>query len=216
MQNFNILNKTILFCAKRNSGKSQLVRYLVSSQYADFKKIFVICPTEPINRFYGDIVPKDCIFDIYNDEWVDKLIKRMTEINAGLKSDKAKHILLILDDCISDVDFHHSKGINKLFSRGRHLFISTMVITQYINSVPPIVRNNSDYIFCGQMNSKSIDILADEFLSGDLAKPEFIKLYNQSTKDYKFMVINNNSVKDNGDLNEIYGILKVPEHYLKK
>ena len=35
-------------------------------------------------------------------------------------------------------------------------------------------------------------------------------MYNCSTKDYNFLVINNNSVKDD-DLNSIYGVIKAPE-----
>ena len=34
-------------------------------------------------------------------------------------------------------------------------------------------------------------------------------MYNRCTKDYNFLVINNNSVKDD-DLNSIYGIIKAP------
>ena len=45
----------------------------------------------------------------------------------------------------------------------------------------------------------SVDLLSDEFLLGDVDKHEFINLYNNSTKDYKFLAINCNSVKDNDD-----------------
>jgi hypothetical protein len=39
-------------------------------------------------------------------------------------------------------------------------------------------------------------------------------LYNRSTKDYNFLVINNNSIKDSDDLNQIYGIVKTPSNFL--
>jgi hypothetical protein len=71
------------------------------------------------------------------------------------------------------------------------------------------MRNNLDYIFCGQMNKQSIDLLTNEFLSGDIDKNEFIKMFNRCTKDYNFLVINNNSVKDD-DLNSVYGCIKAP------
>jgi hypothetical protein len=41
-----------------------------------------------------------------------------------------------------------------------------------------------------------------------------LKLYNRSTKDYNFLVINNNSIKDSDDLNQIYGIVKTPPNFL--
>ena len=47
-------NKIIAFCAKRNSGKSQLLRYLLLKSKHLFKKIFVVCPTESVNKFYSE------------------------------------------------------------------------------------------------------------------------------------------------------------------
>jgi hypothetical protein len=57
------------------------------------------------------------------------------------------------------------------------------------------------------MNKQSIDLLVSEFISGEITKEDFIKMYNRCTKDYNFLVINNNSVKDD-DLNSIYGSIK--------
>ena len=59
------------------------------------------------------------------------------------------------------------------------------------------------------MNKQSVDLLVREFISGDISKEEFIKMYNRCTKDYNFLVINNSSVKDD-DLNLIYGVIKAP------
>ena len=59
------------------------------------------------------------------------------------------------------------------------------------------------------MNKQSIDLLTNEFLSGDIDKNDFIKMYNRCTKDFNFLVINNNSVKDD-DLNSVYGCIKAP------
>ena len=56
MNNFTILNKTVGLIAKRNSGKSCLLKYLVQAEIHKFNKVYVICPTEKINRFYSDIV----------------------------------------------------------------------------------------------------------------------------------------------------------------
>ena len=207
MNNFTIVDKCIGLIAKRNSGKSVLLKHLVQAERHHFARVFVLCPTEKINRFYSDIVSDDCIFDNYDEKWMNKLIDKMTEINANKPTKERKHILLILDDCVSDHNFHQSPTIKKLFLRGRHINISLLITTQYIYLISPSMRNNLDYIFCGQMNKQSIDLLTNEFLSGDIEKPEFIKMYNRCTKDYNFLVINNNSVKDD-DLNSVYGCIK--------
>jgi hypothetical protein len=209
MNNFTIVNKTTALLAKRNSGKSVLLKHLVESEKHKFARIYTICPTEKINRFYSDIVDDECIFDSYDEKWVDKLISKMTEINANKPNKERKNILLILDDVVSDHNFHQSPTLKKLFVRGRHINIAIILTFQYLNLIPPVARNNLDTLFVGQMNKQSVDLLVSEFISGDISKEDFIKMYNRCTKDYNFLVINNNSVKDD-DLNLIYGCIKAP------
>ena len=210
MNNFTIVNKTTALLAKLNSGKSHILKYLVESEKRKFNKIYCICPTEKINRFYSDLINDDeCIFDSYNEKWVEKLIDKMTEINANKKPKERKNILLILDDIVSDHNFHQSPTLKKLFIRGRHINIAIILTFQYLNLIPPVARNNIDCLFVGQMNKQSVDLLCSEFISGDITKDEFIKMYNRSTKDYNFLVINCTSVKDD-DLNSIYGVIRAP------
>ena len=212
---FSIRNKIICFTAKRNSGKSQLLRYMVNCSKSLFHKIFVICPTETVNHFYKDLVPKTNIFSQYKEQWVDSLIDRMTEINSGKSDDEAKHILLILDDCCSDSNFHQSKTLKKLATRGRHIKIAVMITCQYIYQIPPVIRNNCDFIYVGQMNQQGLKLLTDEFLMGNIDKKEFVDLYHSNTNDYNFLVINNNSTTDNNDISKIYGRIKCPQNHIK-
>jgi hypothetical protein len=212
---FSIQNKIICFCAKRNSGKSQLLRYLVNCSKDLFGKIFVICPTESVNHFYKDLVPAQNIFSQYKEEWVESLISKLTDVNAGKNDEDAKHILLILDDCCSDTKFHQSKTLKQLATRGRHIKIAVLITCQYIYQIPPIVRNNCDFIYVGQMNAQSIKLLTTEFLMGNIDKKQFVDLYHSNTNDYNFLVINNNSTTDNNDIGNIYGRIKCPSNHIK-
>ena len=214
MDNFSLINKTIILIGKRHSGKSRLLKYLVKYERKKFKKIFVVCPTEKINRFYSDIVSNENIFNDYNEEWTEQLIEKMGNVNANKPDKERKNILLILDDCIAFMNMHQSPTIKKLFSMGRHLNISVIITTQHLYSISPLMRSNADWLFVGQMNKQSTDLLSQEFLSGDITKEEFIKMINRGTKDYSFVIINCNSVKDN-DLNSLYGIIKVPEQFVE-
>ena len=216
MDQFTLKNKIVSLIGKRNSGKSQMLRYLYDQQKHLFRSVFVCCPTESVNHFYEDIVKKQNIFDTYNEQWVEKLIERMTAENAGKPDNKASHILLILDDLCSDTNFHQSKTFKKLCTRGRHIKIAVVITAQYIYQIPPVARNNSDFILCSQMNTQGLDLLTTEFLFGNLTKKEFIDIYYKNTADYSFLVINNNCTKSNEDVNEIYGQLKVPENLIKK
>ena len=210
---FEILNKLICFTAKRNSGKSQLLRYLVINSKHLFSKIFVICPTECVNSFYKELVPAENIFSNYSETWMESLINKMTEVNSNTPT--PKHILIILDDVASDHNFHQSKSLKKLATRGRHIKISVMVTCQYIYQIPPIIRNNCDYIYTGQMNQQSLQLLASEFLMGTVTKKEFLNLYHLNTNDYSFLVIKNTSTTDNSDISAIYGCIKTPIKYIK-
>ena len=209
----SLVNKTISVVAKRNSGKSVLIRYLVNQQKKLFSKIFVICPTEKINPFYNKITRNDCIFDEWKEHWAEELIEKMTNINANKNLKKRKNVLIILDDCMSDIDFNQCKALKKIHTRGRHFNLSIIATCQYLNTLPKICRSNCDILISGQMNLCSIEMLANEYCC-NLSKKEFILLFNRSTKDYGFLVVNNNSVKENDDLNTIYGQIKTPSEYL--
>ena len=133
----------------------------------------------------------------------------MTELNSNKPQKERKNVLLILDDCVSDHNFHQRPTLRKIFIRCRHINIGIIITFQYLHLIPPVARVNLDFLFCGQMNKQSVDLLMNEFISGDIEKTEFIKMFNRCTRDYNFLVINNNSVKDD-DLNSIYGCIKAP------
>ena len=212
---FNIKNKTVILCGKRCSGKSQLMRYILIKSKHQFKKVFVICPTEQINHFYKGLIKDENIFDSYNEQWVENLMKRMGSENDGKTDKEASHVLLILDDCCSDSNFHQSKTLKQLFTKGRHYKITIVILCQYPYHIPPICRVNCDFIAVGQLNTQGIEILTKEFLMGEITRKDFLKMYYDSTNNYKFLLINNNSSSDNSNLDEIYGTLKVPEKYIK-
>ena len=208
--NFELLNKTVCLCGKRHSGKSELIKYIISLYGHQFNKPFVICPSETVNKFYSKVLPPENIFTEYSEEWIEKLMKRLIQINVGKTDDNSAHILLIMDDCVSDVNMHSAKNFEKIFTRGRHLKISLMITTQYPYLIPPVARINCDYILVGQLNKQGLKVMSDEFLMGDISPKEFNKMYYESTNDYGFLIINNNSTASNNNVNSLYGSVRVP------
>ena len=210
--NFDLINKTVCLCGKRHSGKLELIKYIVSLYGHQFNKIFVICPSEAVNKFYSQFLKTENIFTDYNVEWIGKLMQRLIKINVGKKDDESAHILLILDDCVSDVNFHTARNFEKIFTRGRHMKISLMITTQYPYLIPPVARINCDYILVGQLNKQGLKVMCDEFLMGDVSPKEFLKIYYDSTNDYGFLIINNNSTSNNNNINSLYGSVGVPKN----
>jgi hypothetical protein len=80
--NFELQNKIICFTAKRNSGKSQLLRYMLLSSKKLFSKIFVICPTEPVNKFYSDLIPKENVFVKKTPKFIVSPIRLQTPLTG--------------------------------------------------------------------------------------------------------------------------------------
>ena len=208
MDEFNLFNRCLI-TAKTRSGKSYLARYLIDKHKNDFEKIILICPTEKINEFYKGLVNDKDVYDTVSEEWIKSLLNKI----SNTEKDKRKNVLLICDD-VGNEPFVKTPAFKNLFSKGRHYLISIMYLAQYLYMLPAQCRSNIDYLICGQMNVASREILEKEFNFSMLPPKEFIKLYNNSTKDYNFLMINCNSVKDVDDLNELYGIIKTPKEYL--
>ena len=201
---FTLLGNRIGLLGKTNSGKSRLLMYLLKKEKRKFQKIYVISPTESVLKFYADVVPSNCIFSEYKEEWIMDLIKKLTDYKKN--NDKKYNVLLILDDIGNSA--HNSNALNKVFTIGRHLNISVILTMQYINMCPATARANFSYVCCSQMNKQSTDLLVEEYLMGNVSKQEFLELYHNSSKDYNFFIINCNSVKDNDDIDQIYGKIR--------
>ena len=212
---FTLTDKAICLCAKRNSGKSILLRYLIKTHSEDFSKIFVVCPSEPVNHFYKKFIDNKDIFEKYDENWINSLMKKLEKINGQIENKESyKRVLLVLDDCCSDVKFHQSDSLKKVFTRGRHLGLSLIITSQYPYHIPPVCRINCDFIAVGQLNSQGIDVLTSEYLMGNISKEDFKKMYYNATSNYGFLLINNNSISSNDNMSEIYGIIRTPTNYI--
>ena len=144
MENFTLQKKAILIIGKRNSGKSQIIKYLshYSISQNEFDEVYVVCPT---NHFYDSLVSSNNIMDSYDEEWVELLISKMSIINDDKTSqgDKPVNVLLILDDLANDKAFHRSKTIRQLYDRGCHNSIVVIAIDQQLHSLATIMRSKS-------------------------------------------------------------------------
>jgi hypothetical protein len=110
----------------------------------------------------------------------------------------------------SESSLENSKMLIKCFTRGRHLGLAVLINCQYIYQLPKICRSNLDYVICGMQNENSIQILEEEF--NTLLEPkQFREIYKKATNNYHFLVINCTSVKDNADVNQIYGSISADD-----
>lgn len=207
---------TIGFFAKRNSGKSLLIRWLIDQYKTQWKTIFVVSGSEKVNKFYSKFIDEKKIFYKYEEKWATNLMDKMAKLNEGKNKDSPdfSRILLVLDDIACDVNSHSSGSLEQLWSKGRHYGITIFISLQYPYMISPLMRSNMDYVCVGQLNSQSVKIVTEEFAHGKIETKEFLEMLYRCTADFKFLIIKNTSAKSS-DLNEIYGCLKTPESFVK-
>ena len=214
-------NSSIVMIAKRNSGKSFLVRDLVC--HLDIPVVMVIAPTEKLNGYYKSFIPERFIYYEYNTEILTRLFKRQENVilkNRQRQQENKKpldpRVLLIMDDCLaSRALWSKDKNILELMQNGRHYNITYILTLQFSLGIQPELRSNFDFIFLLSddfaTNQKRLyDHYAGMFSSFDTFKEVFVNV----TDNYGCMVIN--SQKKSKSINDKvfwYRAEKTPEGF---
>jgi hypothetical protein len=174
-------NSIIVLIGKRSSGKTTLVHDLLSKMIKCDTTI--ISSTENLNQFYSKHHSDAEIFDKYEPIILKKIIER----SISMKPIKLKQ-RVVLDDCL----IHKCNKIRELFFNGRRYGLTGIMTSQYILDLPPEIRSNIDYIFLFADNfitnrEKLYHHFAGMFDTFD----KFEQVFNELTKDYGCMVIDN-------------------------
>ena len=189
-------NRVLLFIGKRNTGKSTLVKDIMWYN----KQIpigMIMSPTEESNSFYKSMIPDLFIYNDYDPDAVDKLIKRQRKaVKKGMKNPNA---FLLLDDCMYDSKkITKDKNIRYIFMNGRHVKLMMYLTMQYCMDLSPDLRANIDYVFVLREN-----ILANKekiyknffgiFPSFDI----FNQVMTKCTENFECLVLDNTSRSNN-------------------
>jgi hypothetical protein len=117
-------NRIVVLIGKRGTGKSFLLKDIMYHK----KHIpvgTVISPTERVNKFFGDFVPKLFLYDEYNQSILANFKKRQMRmaklIDEGEK-DIDPYAYLVMDDCLYDNSWKNDKYIREVFFNFRHIF----------------------------------------------------------------------------------------------
>ena len=125
-----------------NCVKSHFVLDLLQNEYRNkFDYIIIICPTFEYNKTYdrkfvlqdSNVIP--IVIDNRLNEALDKIIEKY--------KDHKEQTLIIIDDCANLQDAKiKATSLTKLAFHGRHINISTWIITQKYNAVVKDFREN--------------------------------------------------------------------------
>jgi hypothetical protein len=195
------------------SGKGILLQNMVLDIYTDkhhkslFDRIYIMSPSVFVDQAWKPVIAfieknichhsdkEPLFFDSYQPDELLKIIDTQHKIIKYMK-DAGKtnlfQILIIIDDFADDKQFsRNSPLLNMLFVRGRHQLISTIVSTQKINALAPLVRVNATELYIFRLrNVKDIDTLLEEFSALLTDKKIFLSIYQLATEQpYSFLYI---------------------------
>jgi hypothetical protein len=123
---------------------------------------------------------------------IDSQNKLIKEAKGNIN--EVPKILFIIDDLITDARFMKSKPMLEIMTRGRHINSSTILCTQYINSVPRAIRQQASYTILFKLNRVEVSLITEQYCPPGVAIKDFQKLIDFCTKDDEesknnFMVI---------------------------
>ena len=122
-------------------GKTHYLLKMLEEEYKNhFDNIFIVCPTFEDNKTYQDwnYLKDPDVFAIACDH--DKVEDALQEI---VKFSKNTNSLVILDDCAAWQSVkNRTSELVKLAFHGRHIGLSTIVITQQLSSIAKPYRMN--------------------------------------------------------------------------
>ena len=137
----------MIICGMTNCGKTYYLLQVIEKQFKNhFDYIILICPTFTWNKTYlewkymndPDFISVEC-----EQDNVDKILQLVQVVYKGTNS------LIILDDCASSQDVkNRTSELLKLAFSARHFELSTIVITQQLNSISKPYTDNVARVIC--------------------------------------------------------------------
>ena len=198
------------------SGKSRALVSLILEQYRGcFARIYVFSPSVdidmtwvPVKTFVErelgvDTDKEPCFFSEWDPPQLEKIIStqyRVVELQKKAKHKRLHSILVVIDDFADrpDLMHHNANLLSRLYFRGRHLGISTLVSSQRLKSIASAIRANLQFLMVWRLRSRSeLDSLLEE-LSAVHPPNVLMSMYKEATdKPFGFwMIILTNHPRD--------------------
>ena len=182
----------ICVASKRNTGKTVMVSALIQALIKQRKvdMVLVMSQTAHVNDDYAFLPAR--LRQAFSEDTIKKLMDKQAKAKKGQRD----HVLLVLDDVLSDKDAERSRFIKKLYTLGRHYDINVVLISQTSNvALTPAIKQNSDYILYSRLNRYQLASLWESITNID--KRDFIAFSEANNKNYVFLAVDNTSQSNN-------------------
>ena len=192
-------DSVVVFIGKRNTGKSYCMKDILNF-HRDIPVGVVVSPTERANGYFEKFIPKMLIYDECEESTLKKFLDRQISITTERKKEMKlrgnsqidARSFLILDDCLYDKRWINNVNIRSIFMNGRHYKIFFLITMQHALGLPPVLRNNIDYIFIFRNNIlKEKQKIYDNYAGMFPSFEAFNQVMNQTTENFECLVIDN-------------------------
>ena len=193
---------TVVFFAKRRTGKSFALRWILEAKKASYPFLLVFTNTK-MNNFWQQYIPDKFVHEGYQPQVLAKLLERQKKLVKKMEEDPelAKKVnpfvALILDDCISQKEIKTCPFLRRVFTEGRHSKVAIFITTQYAKGIDTIARGNVDYAFIFfQIQLLQKESIARDFL-GFMPQIQAFEVIDKFCQDRQALVVDTSALSNN-------------------
>jgi hypothetical protein len=181
-------SKTVVI-GKPGTGKTTLIASLLYAKKHIFPVGIVMSGSEDSNHYYRQIMPSTFVYNEYNEDNIQRFIKRQKLAHLHLQNPWA---VLLLDDCTDDPRIFNTPIQHGLYKRGRHWKMWYILSLQYAMDVKPVIRVNVDGCFILREPSVKIRrVIWENYASIIPDFTIFCDIMDKITDDYTALYIHN-------------------------
>lgn len=197
-------NFSAIMYGKRRSGKSLMLKDILSKIHTWFKEAYVFSETIDLQPDLFDYIPSNNRYNSFDQDKLQEIWNTQEKyMKHALISEKDKsklnRVLVIFDDVIQDPHIRSSQIFNRLYTAGRHNNFCVICLSQEVGGlggINKVSRRNSDLIFCFYMESEyDRNLIAEQFLAGQSKKIGKQLIVDITTPAYQCMVFDCTSTK---------------------
>jgi hypothetical protein len=178
---------SLVLMAKSKAGKTSLLHQIVKELPKDMIKV-VISPN--IHTSIYDSMRNKCVFSPVFDSRIPKLCHKINQ-----KTKNHYRFCIILDDV---VDQKQNSQLLKSFLIYRNAQISCIFSVQSVFLINKMIRGNANYVLLGRLSGEEaiVDTYRKFLINykeeiGVKSESQVVPVYDELTKDYNFIFMNN-------------------------
>jgi hypothetical protein len=182
-------DRIFMFLGKRGTGKSRLLNDIMWHIHKDVDFGIAMSPTMESLSGFREHMPESWVFDSFNSGKLETMLHMQREL---AKQNKARHLFVVMDDCMYDKRVMKGTAIRDLFMNGRHLRVTFLNCVQYMMDMGPDLRTQVDYLFVLRENIHSNKMKLFKYFFGQFdSYKEFDRVLTRCTDDYSCLVLDN-------------------------